>query len=308
MYEDFAYDLDNLLNGLEQKRTGIFLILVTNGGDAHAAYMVGRTLQRQYGRNVTICISGDCYSAGTIAVMSANSLVITDSGRMGPLDFQILKKDELGERLSGLTLKIAMGELRAQTYDTFEQFLFRLKRQFRSQLSPRMAMDVAAKMATDLYSEVYKQMDPLKIGEDVRAMHIAEHYGDLLSRKSGNVKQGAIQRLLETYPSHSCVIDRDEASELFTSVKEPNDRQQALLDMLEDDARFAEDAVVLVLSTTIKQQKEREDIDTPTKRADEDAASNKPGDRIGRLQEEVSSRSTKRGNGKAEKGSASRAT
>lgn len=285
MYEDLAESLDEVLSALSNRRGGVFLILVTNGGDAHAAYMIARVVQRRYADQVTICIPGDCYSAGSIVVMGAHELVITDTGRMGPLDVQILKKDELGERLSGLTLKIAMGELRTQTFDTFQEFLLKLKRRFGSQLSLRMAMDVAAKMSTDLHSEIYKQMDPLKIGEDVRAMHIAEHYGELLSRKSGNVKAGTIERLLETYPSHSCVIDRDEAKELFGQVREPTDEERALLALIGGPARYAEDspddALALVLSEEIKEVTGKNNVETSAQRAGAGAAQDEGDHRIG---------------------------
>lgn len=157
---------------------------------------------------------------------------MTDGGKLGPLDVQILKKDELGERLSGLTLNIAMEELREQVFTTFEAFLFKIKARFRNQISLRMAMEVAAKMATDVYAEVYRQIDPLKVGEDARAMHIGEHYGELLSGEAGNVREGAIQRLLVAYPSHSCVIDREEAKELFMRLSEATKPEWDLLAQL----------------------------------------------------------------------------
>ncbi|MBW7927064.1 MAG: hypothetical protein H3C58_03025, partial [Fimbriimonadaceae bacterium] len=189
-----------------QRRSGhkkVLVLLVTDGGDPHTSYQIGRLLQRRY-EEVQFCIAGDCYSAGTILVLSGSKLIMSDDGRLGPLDVQILRKDEVGERLSGLTLAISMEKLHEEVFDSFEYFLLRLKARFRTQIALKTALEIAAKMSTDLYSDVYRQIDPLKVGEDARAMQIAKHYGQLLNKRFGNVKDGAIERLLEEYPSHSC--------------------------------------------------------------------------------------------------------
>src|SRR5262245_39692485 len=92
------------------RRDTAFVILVTLGGSAHAAYVIARELQRRF-KKVILCIPGDCYSAGTLIACCAQELVMTPRGRLGPLDVQIPKKDELYERLSGLTASDALEEL-----------------------------------------------------------------------------------------------------------------------------------------------------------------------------------------------------
>src|SRR5262249_45578142 len=97
--EIVAEAFHNLLDKHPSKHKNVYFMLATFGGDPHAAYVIARDLQRRYDK-VTLCIAGDCYSAGTIIVLCAHELVISDRGRLGPLDVQILKKDELSERLS----------------------------------------------------------------------------------------------------------------------------------------------------------------------------------------------------------------
>jgi len=257
-----------VMAGCEPRRENVFLILVTNGGDADAAYMTARYLQRNY-KQVTVCINGSCYSAGTLTVLGAHEVVISDTGRLGPLDVQILKKDELGERLSGLTLNIAMDELTERTYLAFEQFLAELKSTFRSQVSLKTAMDLASRMATDLFSGVYRQIDPLKIGEDARAMQIAKHYGTLLETGSHNIKEKGIDRLLYLYPSHSCVIDREEAEQIFLRVRQPSAEEMELLYYLGflsmDSSNDPDRALVTVLSDSLGTRNARQTARTHSK-------------------------------------------
>ncbi len=84
------------------KRPNAFIIPVTHGGSANVAYRLARCLQRQYDQ-ITACVPGPCGSGGTLLVIGAHNLIITDHGTLGPLDVQIRKADELGEMTSGLT-------------------------------------------------------------------------------------------------------------------------------------------------------------------------------------------------------------
>src|ERR1051326_7906177 len=85
------------------KHPNVFLILVTEGGDADAGYRMARALQERY-KKVHVAISGYCKSAGTLVAVAANELIISDDGELGPLDVQLLKSDELWEQRSGQTV------------------------------------------------------------------------------------------------------------------------------------------------------------------------------------------------------------
>ena len=61
------------------------LVLTTDGGDAHAAYIIARYLRRNY-EKLTICVFGYCKSAGTLLALGAHELVIGERGELGPLD------------------------------------------------------------------------------------------------------------------------------------------------------------------------------------------------------------------------------
>jgi ClpP class serine protease len=104
-----------------RRKSSVFLILVTQGGDADAAYRIARCLQESYQRFVCF-ISGYCKSAGTLIALGAHELTFCDHGELGPLDVQMAKKDDLWELESGLTVMTALGALHEKAFSSFEYF------------------------------------------------------------------------------------------------------------------------------------------------------------------------------------------
>lgn len=228
-----ADDLHAVLEASPRIKKNVFVVLTTYGGDAHAAYVIGRDLQLRYNEGkVIICIGGPCYSAGTLIVLCAHELVIADRGRLGPLDVQLVKRDELGERVSGLTVSSAFDELPQKAFSTFVSFVHSLKTVYGQQITLKTSLDVAATITAGLFGEIYKQIDPLRVGQDAMNLKIAGHYGKMLGETSKNVQEGAIERLMKRYPSHECIIDREEAKELFASVRQPANDETQLLTLL----------------------------------------------------------------------------
>lgn len=84
------------------RRESVVLLLVTEGGDADAAFRIARCLQDNYKR-FSLFVSGYCKSAGTLVALGATELIIADTGELGPLDVQMSKPDELAQTQSGLT-------------------------------------------------------------------------------------------------------------------------------------------------------------------------------------------------------------
>jgi hypothetical protein len=69
----------------------------------------------------------------------------------------------------------------------------------------------------------------MKVGEIARALKVAEEYGTRLDAKSRNLKPGALDQLLASFPSHSFVIDYDEARDLFHSIRKPTPNESELI-------------------------------------------------------------------------------
>ena len=205
-----------------RKALSVLLILVTSGGDAHAAYRMGRSLQRYYDDNVEICVPGWCKSAGTLLCTSAKKLYVGDYGELGPIDIQQATRDELWRHSSGLTENAAIGALEDSAILTFQRMIVELTEISGGQITFRTAADISAKLVGELIGPIVSQIDPIKIGENSRATSIAYDYGRRLGRRSKNLKNNTMRDLVSSYSSHGFVIDRDEADFLFVNVASPD--------------------------------------------------------------------------------------
>lgn len=100
------------------RRPNILVFVTSEGGNADCAYRVGRYMQDAY-RSITVVVAGWCKSAGTLLCIAANDLVVTDAGELGPLDVQLSKLDEVGERSSGLAVEAAFEKLQKEYFQAF---------------------------------------------------------------------------------------------------------------------------------------------------------------------------------------------
>jgi len=218
-------------------RPNLFMILITNGGSPDAAYRIARAIQSHYTK-FTVCVSGICKSAGTLLLLGANELVFSEHGEIGPLDIQMAKKDELWESESGLTVMTALTALSENAQDAFDHFLVSLTTRSGGRITVRTASEIAAKLTQALYTPIADQIDPIHMGEVKRSMAIAKEYGERLVRHSGICLETRLGRLISGYPSHSFVIDKKEAKEIFKTgtVRDCTSDELALLQELDDFA------------------------------------------------------------------------
>lgn len=214
----------------EKKNPNGILFLSTYGGSADCAFRICRLLHNRYaGGQLRVLVSSYCKSAGTLIVLGANELIMCDNAELGPLDVQLLHRD-VAERASGLIPTHALATLRQQVSMTFEEVFLHIRKMTR--LASENAAEVAGQMVAGLYQGIYGKLDPFKIGENDRAMVIAEEYGNRLAAKRGLVKAITIRKLISGYPSHEFVIDREEASEIFSRIRQPSSEEQQLVDLL----------------------------------------------------------------------------
>jgi hypothetical protein len=222
--DGLADDLIRLSKNLN-RRENVFLLLTTRGGSPDAAYRMARSLQRHYTR-VIVYVHGRCKSAGTLVAIGAHELILSDFGELGPLDVQLGKQDELFENQSGLNITQALTSLNTRVIEFFRSSL--LDSRAGMQLSTRLSTDIATKLAIGVYEPIYSQIDPVQLGSMERAIQIALDYGSRLSKKGGNLKPEAVERLVSRYPSHSFVIDVEEAENLFKNVRVADDTEELL--------------------------------------------------------------------------------
>lgn len=214
-----------------RRNENVVLMLTTTGGLPDCAYRIARCLQRAYEGKFILLVDTICKSAGTLIALGADEIVMTVTGELGPLDVQLSKPDALAEQTSGLTPKQAIITLQRRAFESLEDFFLALRFRSGLQITTRTALDVATKLTTGIYCPIFEQIDPMRMGEISRAMLIAEEYGKRLS--SNNVLEETLEALVENYPSHGFVIDREEASELFANVRKPTDEEEYLANLTE---------------------------------------------------------------------------
>lgn len=246
-----------------RRRRNVTVILVTEGGDPDAAFRIARAFQSHY-RKFTCIVSGYCKSAGTLILTGAHELVITDWGELGPLDVQMVKKDEMGERESGLLVTSALQALRINAFSSFEHFFLTMQRRSRWVITFKTAAEYASKLTTGLFAPIYGQIDPRTVAESSRAQAIGLQYGTRLGAFGQNIESSSLERLISNYPTHGFVIDRREAQALFKNVREPSNDEMRLIEelgRLAIDPQRENEAVRQFLSTECEKSDDAQAID-----------------------------------------------
>lgn len=204
----------------KEKAEKACLILITPGGDPHAAFRIARTLRHHYSF-LDILIPDLCKSAGTLICIAADRLIFGDRGEIGPLDVQIPKTDEFFESMSGLNLIQALNDLRDQMLESFRRSFLYIR--LGARLRTKQAAESAAELAKEFISPIVAQIDPVTLGEHQRALQITRDYGERLNKMSRALESGALGMLVEGYSDHEFVIDRKEARKLFKCVQKPDE-------------------------------------------------------------------------------------
>lgn len=218
----------------QERRENLFLVLATFGGFPDVAYRVARFARWAYPKGKLILhVPRECMSAGSLMAIAADEIVMADIAQFGPIDVQVRIREEVGERASGLmpmqALEALRGEARTIFFETFKKL--------RDPFSTRQAADISCRMAIGMLGEMYKQLDPLRVAENRRAVEVATEYAFRI--KSAGTREETIARLVAGYPDHGFVIDREEASVLFDGVRPAGELESRLGDELSDELRKA---------------------------------------------------------------------
>lgn len=211
------------------KKKNCWIVLTTPGGDPNAGYRIARCFQKNY-EHIRLIVASYCKSAGTLMAIAADEIAFGPMGELGPLDIQVLKKDEFADFSSGLDIIEAMEAIADHTQKFFTRQLFDLR--LGTRISTRLAGELAAKITSSIAAPLYSQIDPQRVAEMQRAMSIALKYGQMLEERPKSLKKKALEQLVRDYPTHSFVIDVDEAKNLFNNIKEITEEEELILDGL----------------------------------------------------------------------------
>ena len=190
------------------------IFLTTYGGSADVAYRVMRLFQRKYS-HVKVAVFGQCKSAGTIMAIGAHELYMYETAELGPLDVQVYDGVK-SSRNSGLDFNTALAVARNEVVESFGS-AFQMMTS--AKVSRMHAIEAAGRIAQSVASALYSQVDPVTIGAMQRSIAVALEYGTRLAKKSNSISPDKLRKLIAGYPAHSFCIDRDEAQDLFCSVR-----------------------------------------------------------------------------------------
>lgn len=213
------------------------LILATYGGSPDAAFKIARAIQMkavERGGFFWIVIPDYCKSAGTLIAMGANVLLIGENGELGPVDVQLVKKDELLGRTSGLTPQQALNTMAEASMALFEKHFLSVLHNSGTRISTKLSARIATELTTGLMGQIYSQIDPMQLGEAFRSLRIATDYGNILAQLGGNLHENALDKLVNGYPSHEFVIDLREAQGLFKRAWALPDLMKKLVQFLKE--------------------------------------------------------------------------
>jgi len=206
-------------NDRQPYKQNSLLILTTNGGLANSAFQIARLLQTTSAK-FSLYVPRRCKSAGTLLALGAAELYMSDVSELGPLDVQLLKPNEIGERKSGLVVRTAFDGLSDECCQLFDKIMMSIKSQGAT-ISFDRASAIATEIVTGVMAPVYGQINPDVLGSDLRNLRVATEYGNRLAESASNAKADAVVRLVSDYPSHDFIIDAHEARSLFKSVLRP---------------------------------------------------------------------------------------
>jgi hypothetical protein len=209
------------------------LFMCTYGGDPHSAFRMVRCLKKHYsGGKIRLLIDGPCKSAGALIALGVDEIAFGPRGELGPLDTQLTKQDEIFFMSSGLDILQALSVVTSNAFENCFDNMMELIKRSGGSISTKTAAEIASSVTAGVFQPITAQIDPLRMGEAQRSMRIAREYGERL--KSKLLKSGALERLVQDYPSHGFVIDKEEALQYFSKVDDLTPDETSLAEFLED--------------------------------------------------------------------------
>jgi hypothetical protein len=204
----------------------IALVIESPGGDAQSAFEVAMLLRRCCGSFVAV-VPSYAKSAATLLSLGAESILLGEHAELGPLDVQV-KDPEREESASALDEVKALDRLHAFALDAVDNTMIRWLRGSEKKLSTLFPW--ATSFVADMMRPLLEKIDAVHYTQMSRRLQVGEEYAIRLMRDSYDQgPESSFQReseriahaLVDVYPTHAFVIDRDEAKALRLRLFKP---------------------------------------------------------------------------------------
>lgn len=209
----------------------VALLIDSPGGYADVAYRIARVFQRCEG-SFTVIIPRYAKSAATLLALGADEVIMGRDAEIGPLDAQ-LWDGEREEHSSALDEVQALEQLHKVALEQLDQTMMMMVTNIRKRTD--VLLPHATKFVNDMMRPLLDKVDTVHYAKQARILKIAEEYARrLMANRPRHEANRVADKLVNGYPEHAFVIDRDETErERFLPVIEPSDEVTEALERVE---------------------------------------------------------------------------
>jgi len=192
----------------EIERSHLGLMIHSSGGDATAAFKIARLFQRR-ARPLTTIIPKYAKSAATLMALAGSTIIKAEDAEFGPLDVQVmdLEREEYGSALNAVQSLERINAFSLTVIDQLTPLLMSRSGRRLDVVLP-MVMDYTVKLVRPLLEKI----DTVDFTRRSRELKVAEEYALRLMKSSYSFEEAKriAQHLVDQYPTHEFVIDREE--------------------------------------------------------------------------------------------------
>ena len=185
------------------------LLIDSAGGQAATAFKIARLFQRRASR---FCIVVPKYakSAATLLAMGAKRLILGEDAELGPLDVQMFDfdREEFGSALNAVQ---SLERINAFSLAVIDQMTPLLMRRTGRKLD--MLLPLVVNYTVSFVRPLLEKIDTVDFTKKSRELKVAEEYAFRLLKPNYDfdVAKRIAGHLVDHYPTHGFVIDRDES-------------------------------------------------------------------------------------------------
>lgn len=204
----------------------VALVVESPGGYARSAYQIA-TLFRRHCTGFVAVVPTYAKSAATLLTLGANEIFMGLDAELGPLDAQLRDPDR--EQISSALDEVqALERLHSVALDQFDQTMMLLTA--RTQKKVETLLPLAMSFTAQMMAPLLDKIDTVHYTQQSRVLKEAEEYAvRLLQPRYPRARAEQIaRRLVNTYTSHSFVIDRDEARSILDLPTLTNGQESAI--------------------------------------------------------------------------------
>lgn len=232
------------------KEGNLDVLIHSPGGELQACYVVARMLSR-YTSSWEALVPREAASGATLICLGSSKVVMPDIARLGPLDPQVLSKRTgkffATERQSPLEAFQAMKYLQQFCLTSLDIFMLFLLRQG---LDAAMALKSSGELAGRLVSTPLQKVEPYDLGAFALDSDVAKQCCGRVLRSTApdrkTQRRVKPETLVELYPTHSFVIDREEAEEIGFEVSPPPQVLEPIFEEVAEHLKEVEKLIGLV--------------------------------------------------------------